>query len=103
LQNGSSLALSPDQQFLYIGSTGEGPISGGVAWFAVDEAQAAPTALTVEHHDVVSLAVDSAGGSDTVRLRDSFTLQSDLAVIIPVTIEYGSVDASAPAARGWHG
>lgn len=86
LQNGNSLALTPDRQFLYIGSTGEGATDGGIAWFRVDE-DAEPVKTIVEHRDIISLDVATAAGSDLVRLGDASTLQSGVPVLIPVAID----------------
>jgi 6-phosphogluconolactonase (cycloisomerase 2 family) len=68
LENPNSLAISPDGKWIYVGSSGDEPVAGGVAWFGIlPTAQPTPP-LIVGYSGIGKLTVKTGGGDDIIRV-----------------------------------
>ncbi len=78
LENPNSAAISPDGKWIYVGSSGDETVAGGVAWFSfLPNPEPAPP-LIIGYTGVEELTVQTANGDDTVTIHG---------VNIPLTVE----------------
>ena len=80
LENPNSIAISPDGQWVYVGSGGEGTVAGGVAWFGILPTPQPAPPLILGYSGIGELTVRTSGGDDTVSIHNTD---------IPVTVETG--------------
>ena len=80
LENPNSAAISPDGKWIYVGSSGDKTVPGGVAWFSIlPTARPAPP-LIVGYTAIEELNMQTGGGDDIINIRNTN---------IAVTVETG--------------
>jgi Ca2+-binding RTX toxin-like protein len=80
LENPNSAAISPDGKWIYVGSSGDETVAGGVAWFGILPTAQPASPLIVAYTAIEELTVQTADGDDTVSIHNTD---------IPVTVETG--------------
>ncbi len=70
LENPGSMAVSPDGNWLYVASAGEGDDRpGGVAWFGIQQDVLPAAPLVVGYCEIKELTVRTGSGNDRVTIR----------------------------------
>jgi len=81
LENPNSAAISPDGKWIYVGSSADETVAGGVAWFGILPTVQPASPLIVGYSSIEKLTVQTADGDDTVSIHNTD---------IPVTVETGA-------------